>query len=52
MSLPDIDRSLQDQQDEIEDLEARIAQLRASLRELGQSAAPVEDGDGDQSMAG
>ena len=51
-SLPDIDRTLEDQEDEIEDLEARIAQLKASLKELGQPAAQAEDGDGDQSMTG
>lgn len=51
MSLPDIDRSLEDQEDEIGDLEARIAQLKASLKELGQPA-PAGDRDGDQSMTG
>ncbi|USP73265.1 hypothetical protein yc1106_00539 [Curvularia clavata] len=51
MLLPDIDRSLEDQEDEIEDLEARIAQLKASLKELGQPT-PAEDRGGDQGMTG
>jgi cell division septum initiation protein DivIVA len=50
MALPDVDRSCEDQEEEIEDLEARIARLKASLRELGRPVAEVEDGD--QSMTG
>ncbi|KAF2868867.1 RNA polymerase II transcription mediator complex subunit 9-domain-containing protein [Massariosphaeria phaeospora] len=50
MALPDIGRTLEDQQEEIEDLQARIARLKASLRELGQP--PGESEDGDQSMTG
>lgn len=50
MSLPDIDRTIEDQQEEIEDLKARIAGLRASLRELGR---PTEEAsDRDQRMTG
>ncbi|CAE7175878.1 hypothetical protein CFE70_005406 [Pyrenophora teres f. teres 0-1] len=51
-SLPGIDRTCEDQEEEIEDLEMRIARLKASLRELGQPTAQAEDGDGDQSMTG
>jgi hypothetical protein len=50
MSLPDIDRTCEDQQEEIEDLKARIAGLKASLRELGR---PTEEAsDRDQRMTG
>lgn len=49
-TLPDIDRTCEDQEEEIEDLEARIARLKASLRGLGRPVADTEDGD--QSMAG
>lgn len=49
-SLPDIDRTLEDQADEIEDLEDRIAQLQASLIELGRPVSLAENEDGDQSM--
>jgi hypothetical protein len=50
MSLPDVDRTVEDQQEEIEDLKARIAGLRASLRELGR---PTEEAsDRDQRMTG
>lgn len=51
-TLPGIDRTCEDQEDEIEDLEMRIARLKASLRGLGQPTAQAEDGDGDQSMTG
>jgi hypothetical protein len=50
MALPDVDRSCEDQEEEIEDLEARIAILKSSLKELGRPAAGPEDGD--QSMTG
>jgi len=50
MALPDIDRTCEDQEDEIEDLEAKIARLKASLAELGRPV--VEERDGDQSMTG
>lgn len=50
MALPDIDRTCEDQEDEIEDLEARIARLKASLQELSRPAN--EGDDGDQSMTG
>ena len=50
--LPDIDRTCEDQEDEIEELETRIAQLKASLTELGRPTTQAEDGDGDQSMTG
>lgn len=50
MALPDIDRTCEDQQEEIEYLETRIAKLKASLHQLGQSVQ--EEGDGDQSMTG
>ncbi|KAJ4365660.1 hypothetical protein N0V83_008280 [Neocucurbitaria cava] len=49
LALPDIDRTCEDQEDEIEHLEARIARLKASLRELGRPSAEAEDQDGDQS---
>lgn len=53
MALPDIDRTLEDQQDEIAYLEERIETLRASLRRLGQpTGQPEEQEDGDQSMTG
>lgn len=54
MALPDIERTCEDQQDEIAHLEARIESLRASLRRLGQPTADQPDGqdDGDQSMTG
>ncbi|RYN32964.1 hypothetical protein AA0113_g2147 [Alternaria arborescens] len=51
-ALPDMDRTCEDQEDEIEDLEARIARLKASLNELGRPVAQAEDADGDQSMTG
>lgn len=50
MALPDVDRTCEDQEDEIEDLEARIARLKASLGELGRPVAEADDGD--QSMTG
>ncbi|KAF2252408.1 hypothetical protein BU26DRAFT_502882 [Trematosphaeria pertusa] len=50
MALPDIDRTCEDQQEEIDDLEMRIARLKASLQQLGQP--PKEAEDGDQSMTG
>lgn len=50
MALPDIDRSIQDQQDEIEFLETRIAKLRAALQELGKPSQEADDLD--QSMTG
>ena len=52
MAAPDMDRTCEDQVDEIEDLEARIARLKASLRELGRSPVEVEVEDEDQSMTG
>ncbi|KAF2849276.1 hypothetical protein T440DRAFT_399266 [Plenodomus tracheiphilus IPT5] len=54
LSLPGVDRTCQDQEDEIHDLEARIASLKASLSELGRSSPQAEHGDGDedQSMTG
>jgi hypothetical protein len=50
MALPDVERTCEDQEEEIDDLEARIARLRASLTELGRPVADAEDGD--QSMMG
>lgn len=50
MALPDVDRTCEDQEEEIEHLEARIARLKASLRELGRPATDTEDGD--HSMTG
>jgi hypothetical protein len=50
MALPDVDRTCEDQEEEIEYLEARIARLKASLGELGRPAAGPEDGD--ESMTG
>jgi hypothetical protein len=50
LALPDVDRTCEDQEEEIEDLEASIARLKASLRELGRSVADAEDGD--HSMTG
>ncbi|KAF9731675.1 hypothetical protein PMIN06_007727 [Paraphaeosphaeria minitans] len=50
MALPDIDRSVEDQQDEIDFLETRIAKLKAALLELGKP--PLEAEDVDQSMTG
>jgi hypothetical protein len=52
LTLPDIDRTCEDQGEEIEDLETRIARLKASLAELGRPIVQAEDGDGDQSMTG
>jgi hypothetical protein len=49
MALPEIDRTCEDQEEEIEDLEARIARLKASLRELGR---PTDTADEDQRMTG
>ncbi|KAF1923630.1 uncharacterized protein M421DRAFT_74965 [Didymella exigua CBS 183.55] len=45
MSLPEIGRTCADQEEEIEDLEARIARLKASLRELARPAETTEDRD-------
>lgn len=50
LALPDVDRTCEDQDEEIDDLEARIARLKASLRELGRPVAEPEDED--QSMTG
>ena len=50
MALPDIDRSIEDQQDEIDFLEARIAKLKAALHELARPSQEAEDGD--QTMTG
>lgn len=50
MALPDIDRSIEDQQDEIDFLEARIAKLKAALQALGKP--PQESEHVDQSMTG
>lgn len=50
MALPEIDRTCEDQEEEIEDLEARIARLKASLRELGRPTETAEDAD--QRMTG
>jgi hypothetical protein len=49
MALPDIDRTCEDQRDEIEYREARIEKLKASLQQLGQ---PARDAEADQSMTG
>jgi hypothetical protein len=49
MALPDIDRTCEDQQDEIKYLEARIARQKAALQGLGRQA--VEE-NGDHSMTG
>ncbi|KAJ4984088.1 hypothetical protein SVAN01_10444 [Stagonosporopsis vannaccii] len=45
MALPEIDRTCEDQEEEIEDLEARIVRLKASLRELGRPTETTDDGD-------
>lgn len=45
MALPDIDRSLDDQQEEIEDLEERITRLKAALQGLGKPSTEAEDED-------
>ncbi|KAJ4348463.1 uncharacterized protein N0V89_009837 [Didymosphaeria variabile] len=50
MALPDVDRSIEDQQDEIEFLEARIAKLKSALQDLGKPSQEAEDVD--QSMTG
>ncbi|KAJ8105611.1 hypothetical protein OPT61_g10070 [Boeremia exigua] len=50
LALPEIDRTCEDQEEEIEDLEARIARLKASLRELGRPTETADDGD--QRMTG
>lgn len=50
LALPEIDRTCEDQEEEIEDLEARIARLKASLRELARPTDTAEDGD--QRMTG
>ncbi|KAF2106391.1 RNA polymerase II transcription mediator complex subunit 9-domain-containing protein [Lophiotrema nucula] len=48
--LPDIDRTCEDQQEEIEYLEARIGRLKAALQGLGKPVVEAEDPD--QSMTG
>ncbi|KAF2130111.1 hypothetical protein P153DRAFT_289447 [Dothidotthia symphoricarpi CBS 119687] len=48
MALPDIDRTCEDQQEEIEELELRITRLKASLRELGRPTDELEEGDQSQ----
>jgi hypothetical protein len=50
LALPDIDRTCEDQQDEIEYREARIEKLKAALQQLGQPVRGAEDAD--QSMTG
>lgn len=50
MALPEIDRTCEDQEEEIEDLELRIARLKASLQELGRPTDNTEDRD--QRMTG
>ncbi|KAK3207490.1 hypothetical protein GRF29_103g1139161 [Pseudopithomyces chartarum] len=50
MALPDIDRSIEDQQDEIDFLEARISKLKAALQDLAKPSHEADDGD--QSMTG
>jgi hypothetical protein len=50
VALPEVDRTCDDQEEEIEELEARIGKLKASLRELGRPSADAEDTD--QSMTG
>jgi hypothetical protein len=50
MALPDVDRTCEDQEEEIEHLEARIARLKASLGELGRPVTGPEDRD--ESMTG
>lgn len=65
LALPDIDRTCEDQQEEIDDLEERIASMKKVLRGLGQpfneptpagdvSHSKVEemDEDNDMSMVG
>ena len=52
MALPDIDRTCEDQQDEIDSLEARIAKQKAALFGLGRSTEGAENGDRDHSMTG
>jgi hypothetical protein len=52
MALPDIDRSVQDQHEEIEDLEATIASLKGALRGLAQLQAEEGASGGDTSMKG
>ncbi|CAI6338912.1 unnamed protein product [Periconia digitata] len=55
MALPGIDRTCEDQEDEIAHLEARIEKLRASLRRLGQPTTlepELPEQDVDQSMTG
>jgi hypothetical protein len=50
VALPEVDRTWEDQEEEIEELEARITKMKASLRELGRPSADAEDAD--QSMTG
>jgi hypothetical protein len=52
MALPDMDRSLEDQQEEMADLEAHIARLKATLHGLGQPTNGRFDQDEDSSMTG
>ncbi|KAF2266149.1 hypothetical protein CC78DRAFT_160247 [Lojkania enalia] len=55
LALPDMDRSCEDQQEEIDYLEARIARMKATLQGLGASDNPsgeAADEDEDQSMMG
>lgn len=52
MALPEIDRTCEDQEDEIEDLEARIARAKAALTELARPVVQADDVDDDQSMTG
>lgn len=52
MVLPDIDRSVEDQQEEMEHLERNIAELKTALRNLGQLHKQAEATGGDASMTG
>ncbi|KAF2466519.1 uncharacterized protein BDR25DRAFT_76027 [Lindgomyces ingoldianus] len=52
MALPDIDRTCEDQEEEIEDLEARIARLKDALRGLGEPPSGDKAEDADMSMTG
>ncbi|KAF1973435.1 hypothetical protein BU23DRAFT_426709, partial [Bimuria novae-zelandiae CBS 107.79] len=45
MAMLDIDRSIEDQQDEIEFLETRIAKLKAALQELADPPQEAADAD-------
>lgn len=52
-SLPDVDRTIEDQEDEIRELKRKIAGLRGLMRELGRRAGErIEEADGEEGAGG